>query len=161
MNNPRPMNYANNPYGAQSVMTASPCELVAKLYAAAITNLRKAITAIEEGNIEERWRANRKAFDIIEHLTLTLNEEEGGEIAKNLSQLYTHAMRRLMDVDLKNDPAPALEVIELLEPLYRSWRELAQQTVTPTTGNAYPTAPRPAPAPSEAPADSERVFATA
>jgi len=135
MNNPRPLNYANNPYGAQSIMTASPCELVAKLYAAAITNLRKAITAIEEGNIEERWRANRKAFDIIEHLTLTLNEDKGGEIAQNLAQLYKHAMRRLMDVDLKNDPVPAQEVIELLEPLYRSWRELSQRSINPNTGD--------------------------
>ena len=161
MNDPRPMNYANNPYGAQSIMTASPCELVAKLYAAAITNLRKAITAIEEGDVEARWRANRKAFDIIEHLTLTLNEEEGGEIAENLSQLYTYAMRRLMDVDLKTDPVPAREVIELLEPLYRSWRELAQQTIKPTTGNAYAQAQQSAPATSEAPAERERIFATA
>jgi flagellar protein FliS len=126
--------YANNPYGTQAIMTASPCELVAKLYAAAINNLRKAIDCIERNDIEGRWKAGRKAFDIIEHLTLTLNTQQGGEIAENLSQLYRFMMKRMLDIDVKNDPQAARDVIVLLEPLHKSWAELARRTAGQGSG---------------------------
>ena len=111
-------------YGNQAILTASPSAQIVKLYEGAIMNLRKAVRCIDEGDIEGRWRANRKAFDIIEHLRLVLNIEKGGEIASNLDQLYGHMMLRLFDVDVKNDRAAAEEVIMLLEPLHKSWCEL-------------------------------------
>ncbi len=130
------MGYPHNAYGAQAVMTASPVELVAKLYEAAITNLRKAIACIEAGDVEGRWKANRKTFDILEHLTLTLNTEQGGEIAKNLSELYTFMMRQLIEVDVNNDVAAAQNVITLLEPIQKSWRELANRQAAEASGGA-------------------------
>ncbi len=136
--------YQKDPYGAQSIMTASPCELVARLYEAAIMNLRKAVLCIEENDVKGRWEATRKAFDIIEHLTLTLNMDEGGQIADNLSQLYEFMMRRLMDVDVKNDPKAAQDVIELLAPLHKAWRELDEQMRTKGATAAGPAPARPA-----------------
>ena len=118
---------ANNPYAAQSIMTASPSALVVKLYDAALLNLRKTIACIEKGDITGRWKYNRKTFDIIEHLTLTLNPEKGGEIAENLAELYTFILRQLILVDEKNDAETAENVITLLKPLHESWRELDQQ----------------------------------
>ncbi len=111
-------------YQTQGILTASPARRVAMLYEAAITSLRKAIDAIEQGEIEARWRANQHAADIIEHLLMTLDFERGGEIAENLDRLYKFMIRHLIDVDLRNDPQPARDVIKLLEPLHRSWREL-------------------------------------
>ncbi len=71
-------------YQTQQILTASPARLVATLYQAAITSLRRAIQAIEDGDVERRWRANKRAIEIIDHLAMTLDTERGGEIAANL-----------------------------------------------------------------------------
>ena len=116
-------------YREQEILTASPARLVAMLFEGAITSLRKAIQAIEAKDIEARWKANRHAIEIVHHLLATLDHEQGGEIATDLERLYIFIIRHLVNVDLQNDPAPALEAIDLLEPLHRAWCELDQQLV--------------------------------
>jgi flagellar protein FliS len=113
-------------YRTQQVMTASPAQLVYMLYDRAIGSLKEAIAAIEAGEIEARWRANNRAIEIINHLWSTLDMSAGGEIARNLDRLYPFMTMRLVQVDIRNNPAPAREVIALLEPLRDAWRELAQ-----------------------------------
>ena len=105
-------------------MTASPAKLVCMLYDKAILSLREAILAIEAGEIETRWRANKKTYEIVSHMWATLDREKGGKIAENLDKLFSYILRRLPDVDMKNDPEPAREVIALLEPLRQSWRDV-------------------------------------
>jgi flagellar protein FliS len=114
-------------YLIQHVNSASPARLVAMLYDRAITLLNEAIGAIEAGEIERRWRANGKASEVICHLWETLDLERGGEVAANLDRLYGFMITRLTAVDVNNDPQPAREVIGLLDPLRRSWHELADQ----------------------------------
>ena len=116
-----------NAYHEQRILTASPVRLVAMLYEAAITSLNKAIKAIGEGDIKGRWAANKHAVEIIEQLLVTLDTERGGEIAANLERLYPFMIRHLINVDLHNDPVPAREVIELLEPMHKSWCELERR----------------------------------
>ncbi len=116
---------ASNKYLAQQIMSASPAKLVAMLYERAITLLHETVDAIETGDIERRWRANGTATDVICHLWGTLDRERGGEIAENLNRLYGFMMMRLTMIDVENNAQAAREVIELLEPLRRSWQELA------------------------------------
>lgn len=115
-------------YLTQQVMTAPPAKLVFMLYDRAVLSLKEAIAAIEAGNIEARWKANKRAYEIISHMWSTLDLENGGEIADNLDRLFSFMLSRLPEVDFNNDPAPAQEVIDLLEPLRQAWRELAQGT---------------------------------
>jgi len=140
---------ASDTYRDQQVMSASPAERVAMLYDEAVRALRKTVEAVAEDNIEERWKANRKVQDILYHLDDTLNFDEGGDIALNLSRLYRYILRRLIQVDIDNDPAPAEEAIDLLKPLQNSWRQLASgknpamATATAGSGSAPREAPRP------------------
>jgi flagellar protein FliS len=127
-------------YLTQQVMTASPAKLVSMLYDKAITSLREAIAAIEAGDIEARWKANAKALEIISHMWSTLDVEKGGEIAENLSNLFSFMIQRLPEVDFKNDPEPAREAILLLEPLRDAWRELVRNEHGGTE-NRRPAAP--------------------
>ena len=117
---------ASQNYQIQQIMTASPAGLVVLLYDKAISLLHETVAAIERGDIEVRHTSNRKAIDIIAHLWSTLDLEQGGEIAQNLNRIYSFMMGRLADVDSKNDPQAAREVIALLDPLRRSWRQLAE-----------------------------------
>ena len=107
-------------------MTASPAQLIAMLYERAIRALHDAVDAIRAGEIEKRCEANKKAVEIIAHLAMTLDMERGGQIAENLQHLYRFMLQQLVNVDVRNDPKPAQDVIGLLEPLRDSWQELSK-----------------------------------
>ena len=132
------MNASARTYVTQQVMTASPAKLVAMLYDKAIVSLREAIHAIEKGDIQTRFNANKRAGDIITHLWTTLDMDRGGEIAANLSRLYSFMLGRLTFVDVRNDPEPAREVIGLLEPLRDSWNQIARgdKSAAPSAADA-------------------------
>jgi flagellar protein FliS len=135
---------AGTAYLARQVLTATPPRLVAMLHDRAIMALKEAVRAIAAGNIEGRWRANSRAVEILAHLLSTLDRVAGGAVADDLDRLYRYMLRRLAEVDLRNDAGAAEEVVRLLEPLRRSWHALA----------ARAEADRPAPAPA-APAGEE------
>ena len=139
-------------YQTQQILTASPAMLVFMLYDKAITSLREAVKAIEDNEIETRWRANGRAMEIIAHLQLTLDKEKGGEVAANLDRLYGYMLSRLPKVDIRNDAMAAREVVGLLEPLRDSWRELARQGDQPQKDAARVSAELARNAPAAAPA---------
>ncbi len=118
--------WASQRYLAQQVMSASPARLVTMLYERAITLLHDAVGAIEAGDIERRWVANRKATEVVSELWQALDMEAGGEIAENLNRLYGFMVMRLTMVDAENNAEAARDVIRLLEPLRRSWNEIAE-----------------------------------
>jgi len=144
---------ATRKYQTQQIMSASPAKLVAMLYDKAVNCLQDALRAIEAGEVEARWRANARAIEIIEHLWLTLDLDQGGEIAANLDKLYSFILAKLPEVDLHNDPQPARDAIGLLEPLRKSWHTVldpAQKTPAPAPAAGTP-AGTPAAAPSAGP----------
>jgi flagellar protein FliS len=122
---------ASRQYQTQQIMTASPAMLVFMLFEKAIGSLKEAMKAIEDKEIETRWRANGRAMEIISHLQMTLDMKKGGEVAANLDRLYSYMLTRLPKVDIRNDATVAREIIGLLEPLRESWRELAKQGEQP------------------------------
>src|SRR3546814_13116959 len=124
-------------------MTAPPVRLVAMLYERAIRSLRDAVRAIETKDVQTRFKNVERASEIIVHLAGTLDTERGGEIAANLSRLYVFMLRRLSDVNLRDDAQAARDVIGLLEPLAASWRELARTASDLPVNAPTATPPRP------------------
>ncbi|MBS8275585.1 flagellar export chaperone FliS [Thalassospira tepidiphila] len=120
--------HAAHTYKQQQVNTATPAKMVFMLFEKTLSRLQEAQKAIERNDIQGRCNANCSAQELIAHLANTLDMEQGGEIAANLERLYTHCMIRLMDVDRKNDPNAAAEVIKLLTPLRDSWAELSEKS---------------------------------
>ena len=114
-------------YQTQSIMTAPPAKLVAMCYDRSIMALRDAMRSIDAKDIQGRFNHSTRAANIIAHLWGTLDMEQGGEAAKNLSEIYGYAMRRLKDINMSNDKTAAEDVIAVLEPLSRSWNELANR----------------------------------
>lgn len=112
-------------YRMQKIMSASPAEMVVMLYDESIGALSNTIKAIEENDTQARWKANNKAQRILQHMSDTLDMEQGGEVAANLSRLYDFILRELLWVDLENDAQRAANAIRLLKPLRDSWRTLA------------------------------------
>src|SRR5690349_10836177 len=75
-------------YKQTSVTSASREKLLLMMYEGAIKYTKKAVIACEIKDIADRGLNIGKAYDIIMELNNTLNFEIGGEIAKNLEQLY-------------------------------------------------------------------------
>jgi flagellar protein FliS len=140
-------------YQKQQILTASPAKLVALLYDRAVTSLNDAVKAIERGDIQTRATANKNAISVIGELWGALDLERGGEVAQNLNRLYSFMITKLSEVDMKNNAQAARDVITLLDPLRKSWHQLASQgpeTAAPSQGAPEQPAARPdAPAPSQ------------
>jgi flagellar protein FliS len=116
----------------EDMLAATPSRMVVMLYDEAIGALRTSVMAIASGDIECRCNCVTSALEIVGHLYLCLDEDQGGKVAQNLSSIYGHIISRLPTVNLYNDAEAAEESIQLLETLRDSWIELDARIVDGT-----------------------------
>jgi len=129
---------AANAYMQTQVTTTTPGHLVVMLYSGAITFLEQAKQHMEARNYAKKGILISQALDIIAELDGSLNVEKGGEIAKNLHQLYTYCNTRLLMANLKMDTAIVDEVIGILSQFRSAFDEISQKP-TPQQGmRQYP-----------------------
>jgi flagellar protein FliS len=117
----------NNPYQSylqNSVMTASPGELTLMLYNGCLKFIHIAKIGMSEKNYEKKNTYILKAQDIIRELMVTLNEEM--EISKQLIPLYDYLYRRLIQANIKNDPAILDEVEGFVTEFRDTWKQVIQ-----------------------------------
>lgn len=120
------------------VAAASPHKLIVMLFDGACTALRMALVHMQNGDIPAKGTAISKAMAIIENgLRASLDLKTGGEIAANLDALYDYMGRRLLQANLKNDPAMLNEVLALLTDLLGAWNAIADR---PAPAQAQPAA---------------------
>jgi flagellar protein FliS len=112
---------AYNKYKQTSVTSASREKLLLMMYEGAIKFTKKAIIACETKDIGERGLNIGRAYDIIMELNNTLNFEAGGEIAKNLEQLYVFVTDQLTKSNATGDVAPLHAVLKILNTLNEGW----------------------------------------
>ena len=113
----------NNPYEQYrsiQVNTAGQGSLVIMLYEGALKNLNLARTSIDRQDIAAAHEYLTKAQQIIRELNRTLNME-AGDIAQKLRSLYLFMLDRLMQANMKKDPAMIDEVAAILRELKSAW----------------------------------------
>jgi flagellar protein FliS len=108
-----------------SLIEAEPARRIVMLYDEAIAAIRIAGMAAASGDIEGRCNAVTAAMEIVGFLYMTLDSEQGGEVAANLGSIYAHVMAQLPRVNVYNDVETAERMVAMLEPLRDSWNELA------------------------------------
>jgi len=80
---------------------------------------------MQRGDMQAKGVHLGQAVQIVgEGLKASLNREQGGELAQNLNALYDYCMRQLTLANLHNDVKPVDEVIALIEPVARGWKEI-------------------------------------
>ena len=121
------MTYGAKNYKQMQISTASPAQILIMLYEGAIQNVKKAILAIEQKNTAEKGKYIGKAHDIINELTLSLNHEVGGAIAKDLERLYNFMVAQLLKANVESDREPLLAVQKNLETLLDGWKGAVAQ----------------------------------
>lgn len=126
-------------YKETQIKTATQGKLILMLYDGAIRNLNNALE-----NMRQEHRAYDvtnnyliKTQDIITELMVSLDFEKGGEIAKNLFNLYVFMNRQLLEGNIGKKEQPLLEVRQLLTELRSVWAEVVtKKGVANSTGEA-------------------------
>ena len=115
-----------------AAMSASPHQLITMLFDGAKTAITMARHHMANKDIAAKGKAISKAINIVDNgLKASLDAEAGGpagaELAGNLSSLYDYICQRLMQANLRNDPALLDEAERLLENIGSAWREIDPQ----------------------------------
>jgi|ERR1051325_9065388 flagellar protein FliS len=125
------MRVASNPwksYQQVATQTAPPGQLVLMLYEGAVRFLDRAMSGFDiDDPAESNETINNniiKAQNIVFELNVTLNIEQGGELAMTLRKLYDYMDRRLMEANLKKDKAIVKEVHDRLVTLRDAWSQM-------------------------------------
>lgn len=112
-----------------SVSQASPHQLIMLLFDGALHAMKLAILYLQKGKIAKKGAFISKAINIIDNgLRSSLNFEQGGEIAENLSQLYQYISQKLMLANLHNDQEKLQCCFNLLNNIAESWREIGAKS---------------------------------
>jgi flagellar protein FliS len=128
-------------YKETKIKTAGQGQLIIMLYNTAIRQLDEALFLLQAndtgkkdpGKIEKIGKAVVKTQEIISELMVSLDFEQGGEIAVNLFSLYTWFNRELMEANISQDARRILIVKNHIENLRNAWQEVV-------SSNAFETA---------------------
>jgi len=134
---------ARTSYRETAVRGASPVRLVICLYEQAIEDLRRAVIAQEEGNIEVRTRGINHALMVIGQLQGTLDKERGGEVAINLERFYHLVRTGLIEAQLKQSVRILEQQISQLAIIHEAWLEVERATAAPLPLPAEPASAAP------------------
>ncbi|MGL4601455.1 MAG: flagellar export chaperone FliS [Plesiomonas sp.] len=106
------------------LQSASPHKVILMLLSGAIERLVQAKAAMQMGNIAVKGERLGKAIAIIANLQACLSEDEGGEIAKNLAQLYEYMQNQLLSANIDNNVKIIDEVMTLLTEIKAAWESI-------------------------------------
>jgi len=126
-------------YRENAVRSATPIELVVILFDAAIEDMRRALSAIQASDVEERANAVRHAMLILQQLQGTLDFERGGQVAKQFEQFYNLIRAKLLESQLRNSPELMGQQIQFMSDVRDCWVE-ARKRIEPQPA-APPVAP--------------------
>jgi flagellar protein FliS len=111
--------------------------LVPLLYEHLLANLRRAAVQIETGQLEGKAASLSKASAILAELLGSLDHEQGGEIAANLSSLYSYFALEIMNASRSRDVGALQRLIEMITELHGAWLQAAE-IVAPRARSATP-----------------------
>jgi flagellar protein FliS len=128
------MAYTNalSAYRETRVKTASQGQLIIMLYDEAVRQLDTGLDLLgrnlpekkDPGSIERISRAILKTQEIITELMVSLDFDQGGEIAKNLFALYTWFNHELLEANIHQDLKQITVIRGMICELRSAWSEI-------------------------------------
>lgn len=109
-------------YLEAEVLNAEPLKLVRMLYRGAIDAVAAARRHVREPNIRERSRAIRRAMEIVNELTFSLDHAAGGDLSRKLAGLYAYIKALLLEANSRQIEAPLAQAENLLATLLEAWQ---------------------------------------
>jgi len=129
MTNPRTAYRENDVRGATAV------RLVVLLYEQLVQDLRQALQAIEQNDIEVRTKRINHAILVIGHLQSPLDFANGGKVARDLDHFYNVLRQNLVQVQFHPSQAELSQQITDLLAVREAWTDVerAEKSLVATT----------------------------
>ncbi len=122
------MAYPNgNRYREMEVNAMSPAKRVVLMYTHLLASLTQARMLLAAGDIEGREQKLAKAEAIVMELAVSLDRDNGGPLATELSAIYAWMLAEITRVHRKADGAGIDALIALATDLHQAWDAAAQQ----------------------------------
>jgi len=106
------------------VASANGVQLIQMLFDGLLESLVTAKGHIQRGSIEDKNKSLVRAGRIVLGLQGSLDLDKGGDLARNLYELYSYVTRRLVHVNARNDLDALQEVHTLLNEIRQAWRDV-------------------------------------
>lgn len=117
--------------GVAQTSEASPHRLVQMLMQGGLDRLAQAKGAIARNDIGQRGVLIGKAIDIIGGLREGLDLDNHPDVLAEVDSLYSYMSRRLVEANIKGDPAIIDEVARLLITVKEGWDAIGEQQLAP------------------------------
>ena len=117
-----------NAYRENSILTASPEQLVVMLYDGAGRFLRQAEGSMIDGSWLQASEKLSRAEAIIDELLATL-DMDAGEVADRLQSIYVFCKMRLIEARIERDAVRVDQVARLLGELREAWSQVHSPAV--------------------------------
>lgn len=124
------MNASNQAKAYQSMATysgvayADPHSLITQMLDGALNRLSRAKGAMLRQDVAEKGLMIGNSISIIAGLHACLDHEQGGELSKNLSDLYEYMNLRLAQANVENNVTKIDEVGRLLGEIRAAWVQI-------------------------------------
>lgn len=116
------------------VAAADPHRLIVMLYDGALAALAEADGHLAARRVADQGAQISKAISIIDDgLRASVDPERGGELARQLLDLYDYMNRRLLLANVRNDRTVLAEVARLLADLRGAWVDIATRPPVATS----------------------------
>ncbi|MGD0930715.1 MAG: flagellar export chaperone FliS [Candidatus Korobacteraceae bacterium] len=125
-------------YQDSAVRGATPIELVIVLYDSAIEDMRRALTAMQQSDVEVRASRIGHALMVLQQLQGTLDFEHGGEAARQFEQFYNLMRAKLLEAQMRGSLELMEKQIRYMSEVRDCWTQ-ARRILQPKA--AVPTAP--------------------
>ena len=103
---------------------ADQVQLIQMLFDGLIESLDKAAGHIQRKELKDKNETIGRAQKIIFGLQMSLDMEKGGELSRNLNELYEYAVKRLLHAHTRNDVDAVIEVKSLINEVSAAWSML-------------------------------------
>lgn len=112
-------------YKKTAVLSASKEQILLMLYEGAIRFTKLALQAAEENNVPERGKNILKAYDIILEFQASLDHNVGGDLPKQLDQLYVYLLDQYTRANMNDNSVESLSsCLKVLQNLYDGWSQV-------------------------------------
>ena len=115
-------------YKEMSVKTASQGTLILMLYDEGIKRIESSIEllnveSLPPTSIEKINNNILKAQEVVTELMASINVEKGGEIASNLTAIYSYFYQQLLQANIKKDITLLKDILFMMKDLRSAWKE--------------------------------------
>jgi len=132
------MNNQANAYSStqtfSGVSYADPHSLINQMFDGALRRIAQAKGAIERKDIPEKGNHIGHAVAIIGGLEGCLDHEKGGELSRNLADLYEYMNLRLAEANINNDLEKLNEVTQLILEIKGAWVKIPDLMLKQSVG---------------------------